>query len=136
MKTKNKIGVLFILGGIAFLGIYFFKKNKPTISEKQEKDLQALSNYYNSGAGGTEETRIAGSGFVAPKLESAFSLAQLDYTNITPKQIADIKSSIGVIFDPSTFGTDEIARNMAKIDFSGLSNLGLTGLNFNNDITP
>ena len=131
MKTKNKIGVLVILGGISLIGTYWFKKNKPTIAESQEKDLQALSNYYNTGAGATEETRIEGSEFIAPKV-APISLAQLDWNNTTPKQIADIKSTIGEIYDPTTYITNQISENMSKIDWSELSNLGLAGLTFNN----
>ena len=44
MKTKNKIGALVVLGGIALLGAYWFKKNKPTIATSQAKALQKQLN--------------------------------------------------------------------------------------------
>lgn len=39
METK-KIGALVILGGIAILGYVYFKKNKPTTSESQIKEIE------------------------------------------------------------------------------------------------
>jgi hypothetical protein len=39
METKNKIGGLIILIGIALIGEYWFKKNKPTLSTIQAKEL-------------------------------------------------------------------------------------------------
>ena len=65
MKTKNKVGVLFILGGIALVGVYWFKKNKPTIGQSQAKGLEALSNFYKTG-GGNEETYIKGNSAIDP----------------------------------------------------------------------
>ena len=44
MKTKNKIGGLLVLGGIAFIGLYWFKKNKPSIASNQLKGLDNLLN--------------------------------------------------------------------------------------------
>ena len=46
---KNKIGALLVLGGIALLGLYWFKKNKPNVGSSQEKGLQNLSNFYKTG---------------------------------------------------------------------------------------
>ena len=57
MKTKNKIGALIMLGGIAFIGLYWFKKNKPTNATKQSKELDALTNLYKTGG---DETYIKG----------------------------------------------------------------------------
>lgn len=57
MVNKNKIGAIIILGGIALLGYYYFKKNKPTIAKVQLKGLEELSNYYKSG-GDKEDTKI------------------------------------------------------------------------------
>ena len=49
MKTKNKIGALVVLGGIAVLGYVYFKKNKPTVASTQLKKLEELSNSYKTG---------------------------------------------------------------------------------------
>lgn len=57
MGNKNKIGAIIILGGVALLGYYYFKKNKPTIAKVQLKGLEELSNYYKSG-GDKEDTKI------------------------------------------------------------------------------
>lgn len=130
MEAKNKIGALVVLGGIALIGIYWFKKNKPTIASSQAKGLQALSNYYQTGSGGFEETLIKGQGYTPPKSEG-ISLANVDYKNMTPKQIEDLKKAIGTIPDPSNMISNQIALNMQNADFSSLSNLGLSGVTFN-----
>jgi hypothetical protein len=75
MKAKNKIGGLIILGGIALLGAYWFKKNKPTIASSQSKELEGLSNFYKTDA---DETYIRG---IAPIKVGNFSLANVDSIN-------------------------------------------------------
>jgi hypothetical protein len=125
MKTKNKIGVLVILGGIALLGYSWFKKNKPTVASTQLKGLEELSNYYKSGVGANEETYIKGNAYVAPKVEG-ISLVQLDFNNLTPKALEDIKMAIGTISDPTTSISDQIAKNLENKDFGNQ----WMGLNF------
>ena len=141
METKNKIGALIVLGGIALIGVYWFKKNKPTIASSQAKGLQALSNYYQTGSGGFEETFIKGQGAYTPPLAGEITiggvkqslLANVDYTKLTPKQLEDLKKSMSQfnIPDTSNIMTSQISQNMQNVDFSNLSNLGLTGLTFN-----
>ena len=41
---KSNLGVLFILGGIAIIGFVWFRRNKPTTSDKQLDDLIKQSN--------------------------------------------------------------------------------------------
>lgn len=139
METKNKIGALVVLGGIALLGLYWFKKNKPTTSSSQAKGLQALSNYYQTGSGGFEETFIPNSGIkrkcpygmMMHKGICQSILTNLDYTNLSPKELEDLKKAIGTIPDPSNMVSNQIAQNMQNADFSNLSNLGITGVTFN-----
>ena len=139
METKNKIGALVVLGGIALIGVYWFKKNKPTIATSQAKGLQALSNYYETGSGAFEETLIKGQGGYTPPQSGEITiggvkqslLANVDYTKLTPKQVEELKQAIGTIPDPSNMVSNQIAQNMQNVDFSSLSNLGLTGVTFN-----
>jgi hypothetical protein len=49
MKTKDKIGVLVILAGIALIGAYLFKKNKPTVAISQANKLERESDLYKKG---------------------------------------------------------------------------------------
>ena len=49
---KSNLGALFILGGIAIIGFVWFRRNKPTTSDKQLADLTAQSNALNSGSNG------------------------------------------------------------------------------------
>jgi hypothetical protein len=119
MKTKNKVGVLVILGGIALIGIYWFKKNKPTVGQSQAKGLQALSDFYKTG--GTDDELIKG--YTPPTIQG-ISLAQVDYSKMTPKEIEDLKKSIGTIADPSLLVSNQISQNLQGADFTNW-NLGL-----------
>ena len=149
MKTKNKIGVLIILGGVAFMGYYWMKKNKPTASKSQAKGLQALSNFYKTGG---DESVVAG--YTPPlKSDSGYSvisssegkaiamavncggdgmlgrLAGIDCTEYCKKYPKDCQ------YTPNANGgifSNQITQNMQSADFSNLSNLGLAGLDFSN----
>jgi hypothetical protein len=126
MKTKNKIGALLLLGGFALIGLYWFKKNKPTIASSQAKGLEALSNFYKTG--GTDESLIKG---FEPVKVGNFSLANVNYSNLTPKEIEDLKKAIGTIPDPSAIVSNQISKNMQNADFSSLANSGIVGVTFN-----
>ena len=126
MGTKEKIGALIILGGVALIGFYWFKKNKPTIASKQAKGLEELSNFYKTG--GTDETIIKG---YTPTNAPQISLAQVDYSNLTPKEKDDLKKAIGTLPDPSALVSNQIAQNLQGADFSNLSSLGIAGVTFN-----
>ena len=121
MKTKNKVGVLVILGGIALIGVYWFKKNKPTVGQSQAKGLQALSDFYKTG--GTDDELIKGY-TPAPIQVQDISLAQVDYSKMTTKEIEDLKKSIGTIADPSKLVSNQISQNLQGADFTNW-NLGL-----------
>lgn len=115
METK-KIGALVILGGIAILGYVYFKKNKPTIGSSQSKGLEALSNFYKTG-GGQEDTYIKGSAYT-PSQSEGISLAQVDYSKLTPKEIEDLKKAIGNIPDPSSMVSNQISQNLQGANFT------------------
>lgn len=127
MGNKNKIGALVILGGIAVLGYVYFKKTKPTVATSQLKGLKAVSDYYKAGYGGQEETLLQGTAYVPLKSgeiviggvpQSIY--ANVDYTKMTPKEKADLKASIGEIYDPKTAILNQIAENMKNADFTNL----------------
>lgn len=49
MENKKKIGALVVISGIALLGAYWFKKNKPTIATSQANKLERESDLYKKG---------------------------------------------------------------------------------------
>jgi len=49
MKKQN-IGLVVILGGVAFIGFIWFNRNKPKLGDKQLADLTAQSNSLQAGA--------------------------------------------------------------------------------------
>lgn len=126
MGIKEKIGAIIILGGVALIGVYWFKKNKPTIASSQAKGLEALSNFYKTG--GTDEALIKG---YTPPNAPQISLAQVNYSNLTPKELEDLRKAIGTIPDPSKLVSNQISQNMQNADFSSLANSGITGVTFN-----
>lgn len=138
METKNKIGALVILVGVALIGFIYFKKNTPKIGQSQAKGLEALSNFYKTG-GGEEETLIKGESQIKPLLAGEITiggipqsiLANVDYTKLNEKQIEELKQAIGNIPDPSLLVSNQIAQNLQGADFSNLSNLGIEGVTFN-----
>lgn len=116
MKNKNKIGALVMLGGIALLGYYYFKKNKPTIANKQLGGLQNLSNYYKSG-GAMVDTTL---GSIKP------------YTITTEKDVID-KSVGGVLYNLNNSTESEkqqLKQSIEKVcpSCSALENLGMPTL--------
>jgi hypothetical protein len=131
METKNKIGALLVLGGIALFGVYWFKKNKPTVASSQAKGLQALSNFYKTG-GGDEETLIKGDTritYLPPSERIKCGIQQSWYSDVcykylTPKEKEDLKKSIGTISDPSLLVSNQISQNLQGADFTNF-NLGL-----------
>jgi hypothetical protein len=130
METKNKVGVLVILGGIALIGVYWFKKNKPTIAQSQAKGLQALSDFYKTG--GTDDALIKGNTGINQQKSSQTKkcginqswYANVCYENLTPKEMEDLKKSIGTIPDPSLLVSNQISQNLQSADFTNW-NLGL-----------
>ena len=47
---KESIGLVVILGGVAFIGFIWFNRNKPKLADKQLADLTAQSNSLQAGA--------------------------------------------------------------------------------------
>ena len=140
MRNKNKIGALVILGGIALLGYVYFKKTKPTVAKSQSEGLKNLSNFYKSGAGGQEDTKIDVS-YVAPTAGnfvlggvSQSMLTNLDYTKLTPKESEDLKVAIDRVC-PSCATLGNIGMpTLSQQTVYDLQNMqtGLAGIDFSN----
>jgi hypothetical protein len=54
MKKEN-IGMLVILGGVAIIGFFWFKRNKPQLAKSQLADLTAQSADLSAGARGIDK---------------------------------------------------------------------------------
>lgn len=146
MKAKNKIGVLVLLGGVALIGAYWFKKNKSTIGSNQLIGLKNLLNFYKT-SGGNEETFIRGN--TAIKRTDEFNPDII--TNQVKKDInkqTNLAINCSMPFlamqnnidcteycktnpDNCPSYTNPIAQNLQNADFSNLSSLGLAGVTFN-----
>lgn len=130
MKTKNKIGVLVILGGIAVIGIYWFKKNKPNIAKEQLKKLQELSNYYSRGEGASEETMITGIGS-RPLLKQDTAGAFVKWTFKEQEEFNKAMAELEA-YSGANIVTNQIADNMKNLDFGN----DFAGLKFDNIKLP
>jgi len=124
METKNKIGILVILGGIAVIGIYWFKKNKPTVASNQLKELENLSNFYKTG-GGKEETMILENKNPIVSNNSGQLGFGVKGDEIFRNEMDKLNQ-----YSATNIVSNQIAENLKNADFSSLSNLGLAGLTF------
>jgi hypothetical protein len=152
MENKNKIGALVMLGGIALLGYYYFKKNKPTTASTQLVGLENLSNYYKSG-GTQEDTKINVDYTVqpinnkfqdslgsSPFLDPAFAKQLQDANREAKENMAiygtpnnpnkPIDTSNYIIPELANFG--KITLNQEAINSIANMNTGLAGINFSN----
>jgi hypothetical protein len=134
---KESLGGLIILAGIGFIGFIWFKRNKPTTSDKQLADLTAQSNALNTGSNGdldkpfeyTEEQKSSNGR--NPYTQSSVSAKDL-YSNLKPEEIKALSEAVNQAC-PSCAGlgniaTGQIALNMQNVDFSNLGSIGLTNI--------
>jgi hypothetical protein len=105
--NKMSLGVLLIVGGIAYLGYVYFKKNKPKLSATQQKELAALSANLATSADKIDKPIRYNQPLAQSNPYTPPSFAQVDYTSLTDQQKKDL-------------GTDEIERNIQNADFSNI----------------
>lgn len=131
--NKQSIGSVIILGGIAFIGFIWFKRNKPTIADKQLADLTAQSNAINAGSVESidkpfeysqETINNAGSN---PYTNSTFTMG-----NLNAQQIKDIKAVVGNVPSVENMLFGQMSQNLQNIDFSQLENLNLANVDWSN----
>ena len=109
MKTKDKIGIIVVLGGIALLGAYWFKKNKPTVASSQANKLERESDLYKKGII-KDDTFIKGVNLQNTKTDRYGGLFAM-----SEKDLAQVEKNIASI-------------GMPQIDFSGLKNMDFSNM--------
>jgi hypothetical protein len=138
MKKEN-IGSVVILVGIGIIGFIWFKRNKPTTSDKQLADLTAQSNALNTGSAenidkpfeySQEVINTAGS-----NPYSSSTVGDM-YSNMTPAEINALGEAVNQACPScaglANLGTSQITQNMQNADFSQLGNLGLANIDWSN----
>ena len=137
MKKVN-LGSAVILIGVAIIGFIWFKKNKPTISNKQLANITNKSNALNTGSAGKIDKPIdvpkgvdlQGNIGANPYVISPINI---NYNNLTPKQYQDIKNSIGNIPDPSAiYSGQRVLSNENLNSLNQLSNYDFSNVNWSN----
>jgi hypothetical protein len=130
MKKQN-IGLVVILGGIAFIGFIWFKKNKPTTADKQLADLTAQSNSIQAGADTIDKPFEYSQDVKNSAGSNPYSSSTTGdmYSNMTPAQVQALKDAVNQVCPSCAnldFGTNlsnQISQNMQNIDFSQLANI-------------
>jgi hypothetical protein len=118
---KKGIGALFILGGVALIGLYWFKKNKPTVASSQAKELEALSNSYKAGTSDQpqekgQNTDICKYGELRINGLCQNMLTNLNYNNLSVKEKEDLKKSLQGVGDFNFSIPPNI--DLSNLDFS------------------
>lgn len=138
MKNKNKIGALVMLGGIALLGYYYFKKNKPTIAGTQLGGLENLSNYYKSGGTQVDTALNSNVQYVATTqkdvIDKGVGGVLSSFNNLTELESQKLKESIDKVC-PSCATLENIGMpTLSQQTISELQNMqtGLGNINFSN----
>ncbi len=95
MENKKKIGALVVIGGIALLGAYWFKKNKPTVATSQANILERESDFYKTGVI-KDDTFIRSVNLQNTKTDRYGNLFQL-----SEKDLAQVEKNIASIGMPT-----------------------------------
>jgi hypothetical protein len=119
MKTKDKIGALVLLGGIALLGAYWFKKNKPTVASSQANKLERESDLYKKGII-KDDSVIKGINLQNTKTDRYGGLFAL-----SEKDLAQVQKNIDINMTKFFGGNapNQMAQNFQNTDFSTLPDL-------------
>ena len=95
MENKKKIGALVVIGGIALLGAYWFKKNKSTVATSQANTLERESDLYKKGVL-KDDTVIKSFNLQNTKSDRYGNLFQL-----SEKDLAQVEKNIASIGMPT-----------------------------------
>jgi hypothetical protein len=138
MKKQN-IGAVVILAGIGIIGFIWFKRNKPTTSDKQLADLTVQSNALNTGSAESIDKPFE---YSQETINSAgsnpYTISTVGdmYSNLTPAQIKDLGEAVNQAC-PScagldNIGTGQIAINMQNSSLNQLSNYDFSSVDWSN----
>lgn len=128
MKKEN-IGALVILGGVAILGYFWFKKNKPSLSKEQLAELTAESNSLKTGAETIDKPFEYSQNAINSAGSNPYTSSTVNVSTLTPKEVEDIKNSIGTIYDPSVSLSNQISQNLEN---SSLGDFSLSNVDWSN----
>ena len=137
MKKQN-IGLVVILGGVAFIGFIWFNRNKPKLADKQLADLTAQSNSLQAGADSIDKAfeyseDVKNSAGSNPYTNSTVGNM---YSNMTPAEVKALGEAVNQACPScaglANLGTSQITLNMQNADFSQLGNLGLGNIDWSN----
>lgn len=136
--NKRALEGILILGGIAFIGFIWFRRNKPTLASTQLEKLKAQSNNLATSADSIDkpfeysQQQIQNQGG-NPYVDNLFAP---NFSNLTPKEKEDLAVSVNNACPSCTnlddLVTGQIALNMQNADFSQLGNIGMANIDWSN----
>ena len=135
---KESIGLVVILGGVAFIGFIWFNRNKPKLADKQLADLTAQSNSLQAGADTIDKPFEYGQDAINNAGSNPYTSSTTGnmYSNMTPAEVKALGEAVNQACPScaglANFGTSQITLNMQNADFSQLSNLGLANIDWSN----
>ena len=131
---KESLGLLVILGGVAIIGFFWFKRNKPQIAQSQLAKLTEQSNNLATSADTidvpfeySEETKNSFGG-------NPYATSTVKINNFTPEEIKAIQTVTSNIPDIQANISNQIAQNLqnSSESINALANLHLENLDFSN----
>jgi len=136
---KESIGAVVMLVGIGIIGFIWFKRNKPTIADKQLADLQAQSNALNTGSVESIDKPFEYSQEVINNAGSnpyTTSTVGNMYSNLTPAEVQALSVAVNEAC-PScaslgNLGAGQIALNIENSSLNQLSNYDFSNINWSN----
>lgn len=136
---KESIGAVVMLVGIGIIGFIWFKRNKPTIANKQLADLQAQSNALNTGSVESIDKPFEYSQEVINNAGSnpyTTSTVGNMYSNLTPAEVQALSVAVNEAC-PScaslgNLGAGQIALNIENSSLNQLSNYDFSNINWSN----
>ena len=128
MKKEN-IGMLVILGGVAIIGFFWFKRNKPQLAKSQLADLTAQSADLSAGARGIDKPFVYSQNAINSAGSNPYTNSSITsgmYSNMTPAEVTALTVAVQQAC-PSCANLDfgasisnQISQGLANLDFSNI----------------
>jgi len=131
---KESIGMLVILGGVAIIGFFWFKRNKPQLSTSQLADLNAQSADLSTGAYGIDKPFVYSQDAINSAGSNPYSTSTVKIDTLTPDDIKAIKTITSSIPDIQGNILSQIAQNLqnSSESINALANLHLENIDLTN----
>jgi len=131
---KESIGMLVILGGVAIIGFFWFKRNKPQLAKSQLADLTTQSNSLTAGAQTIDKPFEYSQEAINSAGSNPYTTSTVTINNFTPEDIKAIQTVTSTIPDVQANILSQIAQNLqnSSESINALANLHLENIDLTN----